>query len=90
MPQALFSSQVASVRAENAALSQRVAELEMANSALSARLAETVSITESAVPNGSVGDDSGGTRGKAGLTAAEISRYSRHLLVPGVGVEAQR
>lgn len=28
--------------------------------------------------------------GKAGMTAAEIARYSRHLLVPAVGVEGQR
>lgn len=29
-------------------------------------------------------------RGRAGLAAGEIARYSRHLLVPAVGVEAQR
>lgn len=29
-------------------------------------------------------------KGKAGMTAAEVARYSRHLLVPAVGVEGQR
>lgn len=33
---------------------------------------------------------SDGARGKSGLTAQEIARYSRHLLVPAVGVEGQR
>ncbi|CAM9434060.1 unnamed protein product, partial [Hapterophycus canaliculatus] len=31
-----------------------------------------------------------GQKGKAGMTAAAVARYSRHLLVPAVGVEGQR
>ena len=60
---------------------------------------------ESSAPNGTVetgpatpnGANCGSCReisreslGKAGMTAAEIARYSRHLLVPAVGVEGQR
>lgn len=36
------------------------------------------------------GTGKGERKGKAGMTAAEIARYSRHLLVPAVGVEGQR
>eukprot|EP00903_Cladosiphon_okamuranus_P012366 g11591.t1 len=40
---------------------------------------------------GGVGEDvCRGSLGKAGMTAGEIARYSRHLLVPAVGVEGQR
>lgn len=40
---------------------------------------------------GGVGEDvCRGSLGKAGMTAAEIARYSRHLLVPAIGVESQR
>ena len=81
------------LEAENERLRKRVTELE-----------KSISIDKPAVAADSAGarvggrEDGNGNRekisrnslGKAGMTAAEIKRYSRHLLVPAVGVDGQR
>lgn len=87
---------MASLRAENEALRQRLAEFEDANSTQDvvgrARVARrtTDSDVDEAGGKGIVAEDSENVCGKAGLTVAQIARYSRHLLVPAVGVTGQR
>lgn len=69
-----------------------------------AELEKNISMTAPAVAADSAGVRAGGREddndnreelsrnslGKAGMTAAEVKRYSRHLLVPAVGVDGQR
>ncbi|CAM9914071.1 unnamed protein product [Ectocarpus sp. 6 AP-2014] len=97
---------VASLEAENEALRARIAALEAAAGPLPVQpsgsaVQPNITHVESSSSVGStsccsnnkngVGEEiSRESLGKAGMTAAEIARYSRHLLVPAVGVEGQR
>lgn len=76
------------LKAENETLRARIADL------TAAAATESPPMPPPSSTNNSGGDDdneiSRNSLGKAGLTAAEIARYSRHLLVPAVGVEGQR
>ncbi|CAB1096216.1 unnamed protein product [Ectocarpus sp. CCAP 1310/34] len=97
---------VANLKAENEALRARIAALEAAAGPLpdqpsGSTVQPNTTHVESSSSVGStsccsnnkngVGNEvSRESLGKAGMTAAEIARYSRHLLVPAVGVEGQR
>ncbi|CAN0215713.1 unnamed protein product [Pylaiella littoralis] len=76
------------LKAENETLRARIADL------TAAAATESPPMPPPSSTNNSGGDDdneiSRNSLGKAGLTPAEIARYSRHLLVPAVGVEGQR
>ncbi|CAM9960898.1 unnamed protein product, partial [Ectocarpus sp. 4 AP-2014] len=97
---------VANLKAENEALRARIAALEAAAGPLplqpsGSAVQPNTTRVESSSSVGSTSCCSNNKNGvgekisreflgKAGMTAAEIARYSRHLLVPAVGVEGQR
>eukprot|EP00904_Undaria_pinnatifida_P002240 jgi/Undpi1/12016/HiC_scaffold_4.g01715.m1 len=70
------------LEAVNETLRKRVAELERTISTAATAVHEDDTNNREEVSRNSLG--------KAGMTAAEIKRYSRHLLVPAVGVAGQR
>lgn len=81
------------LEAENERLRKRVAELEK-NTSIGKH---DVAADSADARTGGREDDNGNREevsrnslGKAGMTTAEIKRYSRHLLVPAVGVDGQR
>lgn len=85
---------------ENKALRERLSELESSTVTTATKEASNAEPRQVAVAAKSDGGSAGGrdegmevsrsSLGKAGMTAGEIARYSRHLLVPAVGVEGQR
>ncbi|CAM9580991.1 unnamed protein product, partial [Laminaria digitata] len=81
------------LEAENESLRKRVAEMEKHISMAT----PAVAVDSASVRADDREDDddnreevSRNSLGKAGMTPAEIKRYSRHLLVPVVGVDGQR
>lgn len=81
------------LEAENESLRKRVAELEKNVSMPTPSLAaDSAGVRAGGREDGKDNREEGSRNylGKAGMTAAEIKRYSRHLLVPAVGVDGQR